>query len=70
MDDAHVGPQRVITIARGSEYTRQGQQLLATAYERMLPIHRCPLATEQAPRDVCPHHAPESCAPQLEMAGV
>jgi hypothetical protein len=42
MDGVSVAP-RSLVVRRGFEFSRQQQQLLALAYEQLLPIIRSPL---------------------------
>lgn len=47
MDGCNITPKTVLRLTRASEYTRLERQLMAVAYERILPIRRYPLASEQ-----------------------
>ena len=46
MDDTHLQSPHALIVTRGSELTRRKPQLLAAAYERVLPILRRPLTEE------------------------
>jgi len=51
MDDTHLRSPKAFVVTRGSECTRREVQLLATAYERVLPILRRSLA--EGPTSSC-----------------
>jgi hypothetical protein len=47
MEPAQVRTNQLLNLQRGFERSRLEEQLVATAYERAVPIHRQPLSTPQ-----------------------
>ena len=60
MERAHVRIRRLPPLRRGFERARLEQQLIATAYELAVPIHRQGLSSRQGSpvTDTCPDPPP------------
>jgi hypothetical protein len=69
MDDVATDPARMLIVIRQGEPTRLERQLLATAYERVLPLQRCPLDHARASGAGLSRTATDSRKPQPAAVG-